>query len=69
MPWFVRNFHIYKEIELPSLNDFIQHLNLKFHLALENNDNNALNALAEYDHNDPRNRKRPKTGLPLNTLL
>ena len=69
MPWYVRNFHIYKEIELPRLNDFIQHLNIKFHLALENNDNNALNTLAKYDHNDPSNRNRPKTGLRLNTLL
>ena len=69
MPWYVRNFHIYKEIELPRLNDFIQHLNIKFYLALENKDNNALNTLAEYDHNDPSNRKRPKTVLRVNTLL
>ena len=51
MPWYVRNFHIYKEIEFSRLNDFIQHLNIKFHLTLGNNDNNALNTLAEYDHN------------------
>ena len=69
MPWYVQNFHIYKEIEHPRLKDFIQHLNIKFHLALENNDNNALNTLAEYDYNDPSNRKRPKTSLRLNTLL
>ena len=49
--------------------DFFQHLNIKFHLALEDNDNNALNTLAEYDHNDPSNRKRPKISLHLNTLL
>ena len=52
MPWNVRNFHIYTEIELPRLNDFIQHLKLNFHLALENTENNVLNTLAEYDHND-----------------
>ena len=69
MPWYVRNFHIYKETELPRLNDFMQHLNLNFHLALENTENNALNALAEYDHNYLTNRKRLKTGLRLNTLL
>ena len=26
MPWYVQNFHVYKEIELPHLNDFIQTL-------------------------------------------
>ena len=69
MPLCVRNFHIHKEIELPRLNDFIQHLNLNFHLVFENTDDIALNTLAEYDHNDPRNRRRVKTGLRLNTLL
>ena len=47
----------------------MQHLNLNFHLALENIDNRALNTLVEYDHNNLLNRKRPKTGLRLNTLL
>ena len=40
MPWYVRNFHPTPYII--------------FHLALENNGNNALDTLAEYDHNDPR---------------
>ena len=61
--------YIYKEIELPRLNDFMQHLNLNFHLALENTENNALNTLAEYDHNDPINRMRSKANLLLNYLL
>ena len=69
MPWYVWNFHIYKEIELPRLNDFMQHLNWNFHLPLENTENNILNTLAEYDHNDPINRKRTKTGVRLNTLF
>ena len=69
MPWYARNFHIYKEIGLPRLNNFIQHLNLNFHLALENTDNNALNTLAVYDRYDPSTRKSPKTGLHLNILL
>ena len=69
MPWYVRNFHIYKEIELPRWNDFIQHLNLNFHLALENTDSIALNAFAAYDHYDLLNRKCRKTGLRLNTVL
>ena len=69
MPWYVRNFHVYTEIELPMLNDFIQHLNLNFHLASENTDKYALNTLAAYDHYDPSNRKCPKRGLRLNTLL
>ena len=68
MPWYVRNFHIYKEIEFPHLNNFM-HLNLNFHLALENTENDALNKLAEHDHNDPIKRKRPKTDLRLNILL
>ena len=42
MLWYVRNFHIYKVIDIPRLNDFIQNLNLNFHLALENVDNRAL---------------------------
>ena len=69
MPWCVRNFHNYKEIDIPCLNDFMQHFNLNFHLTLGNVDNRALNTLVEYNHNSPINRKRPKTGLPLNTLL
>ena len=42
---FFRNFHIYKEIDTPRLNDFMQFLNLNFHMALENIDNRALNTL------------------------
>ena len=68
MPWCVRNFHVYKEIDIPRLNEFMQHLNLNFPLPLENIDNRALNTLVEYDHNNPMNRKRPKTGLRLNNL-
>ena len=49
MTWYVGNVHIYKEIYIPR------------HLALENEDNRALNTLAEYDHNNPINRKRAKT--------
>ena len=69
MPWYFRNFYIYKEIDIPRLNDFMQHFNLNFHLSLGNVDNCTLNTLVEYDHNNPINRKRPKTGLHLNTLL
>ena len=69
MPWCVRNFHIFKEIELPCLNNFIQHLNLNFHLALENIENNALNTLEEHAHNDPTYRERSKTDLRLNTFF
>ena len=65
----IRNFHIYKGINIARLNDFIQRLNLNFHLTLENMCNHALNTLAEYDHNNPINMKRPKTGLRLNILL
>ena len=43
--------------------------NLNFHLDSENIDNRALNTLVEYDHNNPINRKHPKTGLCLNSLL
>ena len=46
MPWCVRNFHVYKEIDIPRLNEFMQHLNLNFPLPLENIDNRALNTLA-----------------------
>ena len=69
MPWYVQKFYIYKEIDIPRLNDFNQHFNLNFHLALENIDNVTLNTLAEYDHNNPVNRKFPKIGLRVSTLL
>ena len=39
MAWYVRNFHSFKEAELPRLIDFIQNLNLNFHLAIENTEN------------------------------
>ena len=68
-PWYVRNFHIYKEIDIPCFTDFMQHLNFNFYLALENMDNCALDTLVEYDYNNPINTKRPKTYLHLNTLL
>ena len=66
MPWYVRNFHIYKEIDIPRLNDFMHCLNLNFPLALENIGNGALNTFVEHDHNNPVNRKRPKTDTHLN---
>ena len=40
MAWHVWNFPIYKETELPRLNDFIPYFNLNFHLAFENTENN-----------------------------
>ena len=67
MPWYVRNFHIYKEIELSGLKDFIRHLNLNFHLALENTKNNALNTLAEYDEKDPRTENAVRQAFALTT--
>ena len=54
MPCYVRNFHIYKDIDIPRLNDFI-HLNLNFHLVLEYIANRVLNTLAEYDPNSVNN--------------
>ena len=69
MPWYVRNVHIYKVIDIPRLNDFLQHFILKFPSALENIENRALNKLAEYDYYNPINQKCPKTGRRLNTLL
>ena len=69
MSWCVLNFHIYKEIDILSFNDFVQHLNFNFHLALENVDNRTLNALVEIDYNSPINWKSHKLGLLLNTLL
>ena len=41
IPWYGRNYHIYKEINIPRLNDYIQQLNLHFHLVLENSDESA----------------------------
>ena len=69
MTLYIRNFHIYKEIEILRLNDFMQHLNLNFHLALENIDNSALSTLTEYVHNNLTIRKHLKTDSCLNTLL
>ena len=60
-----RNFYIHKQIDIPCLNDFIQHLNFNFHLSLDNVDNRVLNALAEYDHKNPIYGKLPKTDLIL----
>ena len=47
----------------------MQDFNLNFHLTLENIDNRALNTLVEYDHNNPINRKLPKTCVRLNNFL
>ena len=56
---YVRIFYIYKEVDIPRSNDFIRHLNLNFHLALENTGNRALNTFVDYDHNNLINNKRP----------
>ena len=69
MRWYARNFQVYKEIDIPSLNYFIEHVNLNFHLVLVNIDNRVLNTNANYDLNNPVNRKHLKTGLQLNTFL
>lgn len=60
---------MYKEINFPTLNDFMQHLIQNFHNSLSNSDNSALNTLPAYDHTDSSNRKRPKAALILNALL
>lgn len=52
--YYVRNFHLYKEIKYPELNTQIQDLNISFHLSLENHENSALNtvtAIIEKDLN------------------
>ena len=70
MPRYIRIFYIYKEIAIPrTMNNFMQHLNLNFHLALENIDNRAFITLAECDDNNSINWECPKTGLHRNTLL
>ena len=51
------------------LNHILQHLNINFHLVLENVDNHVLYSLVEYEHHIPMNRKSIKSGLRLNTLL
>ena len=61
MPWYARNFRIYKEIELLRLNDFTQHLSSNFHLTLESTESIALNTIAEYEHYDPISSKCSKT--------
>lgn len=60
---------MYKYINYPKLNTFIQDLNINFQLSLENSDNNALKSLLSYDIFDNRNRKkRPKVGAILDAL-
>ena len=48
-------FIFIKKIDIPRLNDFMQHLNLYFRLVRENIDNRALNTHIEYDYNNPIN--------------
>ena len=31
--WYVRHFHMYKEIDIPRLNKFMQHVNINFPLS------------------------------------
>ena len=69
MTWYARNFHIEKEIASPCLTDIILYLNLNSYLALANTDIRALNTLAGYVYNNPINKKYPKTGLRLNSLM
>lgn len=45
VPYYVRNFHLYKEIKYPKLNTFIQVLKINFYPSLENSENRALNSL------------------------
>ena len=51
------------------LNHILQHLNINFHLVLENVDNLALNILEKYDHSNPISWKRLKTGLVLTSFF
>lgn len=69
VPYYVRNYQIYREINTPKLGDFIQHLNLNFYNSLITSDNPALNEIETYDHTDPINRKRPLAALRLTDLL
>ena len=46
---YIQNFHNYKSVELPRLNDFMQQLNLNFHLVLESIENNAFITVTEYE--------------------
>ena len=43
MPWYTRNFHIYKGLDDPRLNGF-KHFKLKFHLALKNINKRTLHS-------------------------
>lgn len=42
--------------------DFIQHLNINFHIILSEAENNALKTLPAYDIHDNSDRKRPQNG-------
>lgn len=69
VPYCVRNYHLYNDINFPKLSTSIQHLNVNFHLSFENSDNSALDTLPVYDIFDPINRKRRKLGIIVETLL
>ena len=43
---YLQNQYFFKETAISHLKHYIQHLNLNFHLALQNNDNPVLNSFA-----------------------
>jgi hypothetical protein len=59
-PWYFRNEDIHREINLPSLRNFLKHLANNFHNKL---DNDLFKDLCDYDQTAETNKKRPKAIL------
>ena len=69
IPFYITNKQLYSEISYPRLGAYIKKLNSNFHMALQNNNNPALNELENYDHIIFANRNRPTAGPSINLLL
>lgn len=52
VPSFVRNFYFYKDTNISRFNEFVQRLNINFHLSLADSENSALSTLSAYDIHD-----------------
>lgn len=60
---------IYKEINVPRLENFYEKLNINFHNSILNSNNSALNTLPAYDPVYTVDRKRPKVAINVTNLI
>lgn len=59
-PWFVRNTQIHRDLDIPTIHEFIQDAAQKLYQNADDHENPLISSLGDYDEDEPHKHKRPR---------